>query len=336
MNLYPYFEAIRVPSREELRERVVPQDAVTRLLVDTGAPADEISVVLAYDDACRGRFQEIYRLRPLWALYLAATNVSDRPLALSGIEGEMETPTDVDYRPFAHRLAREGAECSLPAAPLPPGATLLVPIVTLLGPMANISPITLAEIREYLPSGQGQIVAHQDLGATYEATSLIGPAIWPRSLRLRDSSATLRQLIHEFDLSNLYTIGRFWEAGSCPHLFGCAADTRLIRYLGELFAREASRSQSEHLVVPAGIRAMVIAELERESTTIEEIRVNGIRRRSQLRLQQGDVLRVPVRPGDVVELKGYYTAVSEGAPDPWRRNCIVGEFMASASARSLG
>jgi hypothetical protein len=127
------------------------QDAVTRLLIDSAAPTNEIAMALAYEEVCgRARFKEIYRLRPLWALYLAATNVSGRPLALSGIEGETDTPRDVSYRPLGHRLSRENGESSLPAAPLPQGATLLAPIATLLGPMANINPVTLSEKREDL------------------------------------------------------------------------------------------------------------------------------------------------------------------------------------------
>ena len=331
VNLYPYFGAIRTPSLEELRQRVAPQDAVTSILVDSGAPADEIAVAFAYEEVCvSARFQEIYRLRPLWALYLAATNVSEQPLVLSSIEGEEDTPTDVGYRPFAQRLSRGSAECSLPAAPLPPNATVLVPIATLLGPLANVSPVTFAERSEYLPSGQGQVVAHQDLATAYDAASLIGPALWPRSLRLGGSSAIREQPVHEFDLSNLYTISRFWEAGSCPHLFAYTADSRLIRYLGEVFARQSGRSQSEHVVVPDGIATLVIAELERERTTIEEIRVNGIRRICRAHLERGDVLRIAVQPGDVVELRGHYSAEREGLPDPWLRNSVIWEFMMCA------
>src|SRR6266849_3490341 len=132
------------------------------------------------------------------------------------------------------------------------------------------------------------------------------------------------------------TIERFWEAGSCPHLFACTADSHLPRYLGELFTRQAGGSQSEHLIVTGGIRALVIAELETESTTIEEIRVNGTRRTSLVHLERGDVLWVPVQPGDVVDLRGYYTAAGGTAPDPWLRNCIIGEFMMSASSFSFG
>ena len=93
-------------------------------------------------------------------------------------------------------------------------------------------------------------------------------------------------------------------------------------------------AKSIRLIVPAGIRDLVIAELETERTTIEEIRVNEARRISLVNLERGDVLWIPVEPGDVVDLRGYYTAVGEAAPDPWLRNCIVSEFMSAGLTSS--
>lgn len=327
MPLYPYFEASRVPAVAELRDRVSPQDAVTRLLVDSGAPVDEITVALAYAEECgSARFQEIYRIRPLWALYLAATNISGRPLTLSGVAGT-EALTDVGYRPFGQQRSGASGQCPLPGAPLPPNATLLVPIATLLGPLANVPSTTLAETPKYLSSGQGQVVAHQDLSATHSAISVIGPAIWPHALRLRQSLGGEEQAIHEFDLANLYTIGRFWEAGSCPHLFAVSTDPRFVHYLRELFGRQPGRSQRERLIVPVAVRELILAELEAERTWIQDIRVNGRRRASGLQLNQGDALVIAVQPGDIVEILGHYTTNHQTLLSPWQRNCLVEDFL---------
>ena len=146
-----------------------------------------------------------------------------------------------------------------------------------------------------------------------------------------DNQAFGEQLIHEFDLSNLYTIGRFWEAGSCPHLFGCAVEGRSVRYLGELFARQPGRSQTERVIVPEGTTALLIAELEQESTTIERVRVNGRLYSSVIFLNKGDTVELAVRSGDAIELTGFYTARHSGLPDPWLRNSVVHEFMLCAT-----
>jgi hypothetical protein len=264
INVYPYFQAIRVPSLDELREKVGPNDVITRLLVETGVLPQEISLALAYNELCGDeRFQEVYRLRPLWALYLAATNLDSRPLPVKSIIGEFENPEGICYRSITKRFANEKHERTLPKAPLPPGATLLVPLATLLGPVRNFAATTFSEQSNYLSNGQGQVVRHEDLTISYEETSLIGPSIWPNSLRINSSGITRNQYVHEFDLSNLFTITRFWEVGSCPHLFAFEDSHRPLRYLGELFAHSPGIAQVEHFIVPGKISYLLIAELEK-------------------------------------------------------------------------
>lgn len=75
---FPYFEAKREPRIPELQQRICPSDSVTQLLIDNGVPPEEVVQILAYqEEECGdGRFHEIYRLRPLWATYLAITNLS--------------------------------------------------------------------------------------------------------------------------------------------------------------------------------------------------------------------------------------------------------------------
>jgi len=175
------------------------------------------------------------------------------------------------------------------------------------------------------------MVARQDLATAYESTAVIGPAFWPRSIQSKGSPLAREQLLHEFDLSNLYTISRFWEVGSCPHLFARVNDGGSLQYLGELFAGATLRPQSERVAVPDGIGALLIVELQRERTTIEELRINGLHHISQVCLEQGDVVWLSVRPGDIVELRGYYSAEHSALPDPWLRNSVISDFMMCAT-----
>jgi hypothetical protein len=327
MSFYPYFEASRVPTLADLCGHVAPQDAVTRLLVNADIPPAEIAVALAYLEKCgSSRFQEIYRTRPLWALYLAATNISGTLIPLASIIGDQELPNDLGYRPFGQRRIETSHCQALPKAPLPPNATLLVPVATLLGPLTSATLPSLAETFKYLPSGQGQVVAHQDLSLARSGASVIGPAIWPRTIRLRRGSADEEQVLHEFDLANLYTISRFWEAGSCPHLFTASTKPRGIRYIQELFGQQPGQMKVERFVVPDGTRKLIVAELEVETTWIESIRVNGIRHTAGLHLDQGDTLVITVQPGDRVEFVGYYVTKNPTLISPWERNCLVAGF----------
>lgn len=329
---YPYFEAVRVPSIAELRERVATKDSITNMLVDSGTPPGEIAVALAYVEPCGASgFQEIYRIRPMWALYLAATNLSGRLLHLSCIECEQETPSALGYRSYGLARPQASVLCPLPSAPLPPGATLVIPLATLLGPLAEIVPTTLSETSEYVPGDPGHVVAHQDMENVRNLTSLIGPALWPRSLHLSSTSRTLVQPFHEFDLKNLYTISRDWRCGSCPHLFVLQAEPDSLHYVGELFGRQAGIVQGERFIVPDDICGLVVAELEEERTVIAELKVNGVVRILETQLDKGDFLRVAVDANDVVDIVGCYNSVHEARAEPWFRNCIIEDFICCRS-----
>jgi hypothetical protein len=304
---------------------VAPTDAVTSLLIDGGVPPHEISLALAYEEVCGGGcFQEIYRLRPLWALYLAATNLESHPLTLSSLLGDQELPKGIGYRPFSRRIDSTNDEQKLPPAPIPPGGTMLVPLALLLAPIENALGEILSAQSAYIPTGQRQDFAHEDLTTAYAGTALIGPAVWPRAIRIAGSVVTSEQPIHEFDLSNLYTIGRSWEAGSCPHIFAVGEQ---IRYLGEIFSLTPSLRQRERFIVPDGIGKLVVAELEAETTIVEQVLINEEKVRSRVNLECGEFIELGVQPGDIVELTGYYIPERFALPDPWFRNIVVYEFM---------
>jgi hypothetical protein len=76
---YPYFRAFRLPDECELRGRVVPADPLSGILLDAGADPRDVCWALGYDELCGdGGFQELYRVRDLWAVFLELRNVSGR------------------------------------------------------------------------------------------------------------------------------------------------------------------------------------------------------------------------------------------------------------------
>lgn len=63
------------------------------MLLDAGVPEVEISEAFACEESCGGGgFQDIYRLRPLWGVYMAATNLTNQPIRLDGMK---KVPHDV-------------------------------------------------------------------------------------------------------------------------------------------------------------------------------------------------------------------------------------------------
>jgi len=330
---YPYFKASRIPLTEELRDKLAPRDGVTKLLIEAEVAPQNISHVFAYYEECGdNRIQEIYRLRPMWGLYLAATNLGPEQTLLSGITCDKDIPAGAGYRAFSTSLGQgHHVVEALPSAPLLPGATMLFPIATLLGPIENISPVTTFAENSDLPTGQVQVVSHEDLSTAFSSTALIGPVFWPHAVHIEAGAVRQEQQMHEFSLSNLYTINRHWEMGSCPHLFAMQKSSATLKYLRELFARVPGKVQMEHIIVSSDTSALLIAELEPEQTTIDYIRVNGKYVSRSVILEKGTRIWIPVQLGDVVELAGYYVAQMAGTTDPWMRNSLIHEFLEQAA-----
>jgi hypothetical protein len=88
----------------------------------------------------------------------------------------------------------------------------------------------------------------------------------------------------------------------------------------------------EQIIVRNGTTALLICELELETTMIEEIRLNGQIIKDYLTLSTGEVVQIPVRHGDVVTLRGYYIARGSNPTDPWLRNSLIRNFVKSAIA----
>src|SRR6266446_1695243 len=184
---YPYFEAFRVPSKEELLKRVAPGEAITRMLLEADVPPKDFACALAYNELCgQGeRFQEVYRMRPMWAAFLAVTKMGRAPVTLDSLIHEVDAPSGLGYRQLSARQQGQGtAVYLLPRAALTPGASAVIPVATLLGPLWPDRFEAIWTERMDLPTGRGQDLSHGDLSAAFEATSVIGPAMWPLAIRL--------------------------------------------------------------------------------------------------------------------------------------------------------
>ncbi len=327
-NLYPYFEALRIPTVEEIRDRMAPTDAITALLLAEGVPPDQISLALAYDEPCGDQgFQEIYRLRPLWVVLAALTNIETVPLTVTSMNAMHESGGE-RYRRFFDCQHGQATITPLPAAPIAPNATILIPIAILLGPLSPVDGLVLREEWSDISTGQSQVVRHSQLEQLTEHVHKIGPAIWPTSFAYTDGGIVHTQEVHSFDLSNLYTVDRGWEMGSCPHLFFEGPDT--ANYVGELFARAPGIQESASFVVPPAVERLLIAELKTEVTTIASLSINSSLVAENVTLNKGQSFLIHVRPEDEVTLNGSYRPLPRAGqmfPDPWRRNTLIHEWL---------
>jgi hypothetical protein len=328
---FPYFEALRQPSKGELLKRVAPIDSISRMLLEADVTPCDIACALAYNQLCgtEERFQEVYRMRPLWAAYLAVTNMGQVPVTVDSLIHEVDTPSRLGYRQLRARQGQDTAAYPLPRAALAPGASAVIPVAALLGPLWPDRFEAIWTERTDLPTGRGQSLSHGDLSAAGVATSVIGPAMWPLAIRLAHSAEPIDHQVHKLDLGNVYTLSRYWESGSCPHLF-LETQMRELSYLGELFARAPGESQEHVVVVPTCATALVLAELEDEITVVECVAINGRRLGKDVTLTKGDTLRVELRAGDRCTFIGYYQSATNRRPEPWMRNEVISTFIDGA------
>lgn len=326
---YPYFRAIRVPPIEELRAQVASLDPLTQRLIEAGVPAYKVSRGLAYDELCGdGGFQEIYLLRPLWAVYLEARNIGEKPVRIRSISGHIEEAEDIGFRSFLTLTGDEG-EVALPRAAILPGQSAVIPLALLLAPLDRNSPDGLPHGREQVRTGQVQEVEHADYSTLVRQTAVIGPAIWPLQLKFDVDDAFFEQPIHELDLSNLYTINRYWEAGSCPHLFFVDSNGT-TSYQGEIFARAPRDFQTHQVLVPPRVEKLIVAELEAERAWFTKLMINGCRVLLNRLLQPGASLEINVSAGDSVTLSGWYEpekTIPELKANPLLRNMLVERYL---------
>jgi hypothetical protein len=262
---FEYFRYERTPSAEELYTRVAQEDGVTRLLLLAKLPSGEIARALAYEDACQGGFPENYRLRPLWGAFLAITNVSDNVVRLNAIEGSLLGSHFEDLQPLSGISSGDVNAISLPAAPIGPHASILVPIATILAPLQHIPFETgYQESRVIGHFTHPQTFSHTVHAEDRSRSSYAwGPLILPRQVSFTMNGAIYSQSLHTLDLTNVYEIDRHWMMGSCPHAFAIT-DEGLSIYLGEVIPQGNHKWSISQIHLPPDTHKVIIAELEDE------------------------------------------------------------------------
>jgi hypothetical protein len=215
--------------------------------------------------------------------------------------------------------------------PILPGTTVVVPLAVLLGPLGGANVTVLRRDTSEVDEFMYQSSEHVDMRNIASKVHIIGPATWPLVFEMvTDTGVEVRQPVHDFDLTNLYRIDRFFQGACCPHLFARRDDQAPLRYLGEMFAYAPGQPQSFELEAPADTCELIICELEHETTHVLWLHVNGEEIASNLTLSRGDTFHFSVSPGDFIQALGYYVPlvpVVISPETPLWRNELVDRFL---------
>jgi len=214
--------------------------------------------------------------------------------------------------------------------PLKPDESVVIPIATFLAPLSYEMHTVRGVDRKYLNSYLSQEISHVQCKNLYEDGGMIGPAIWPNSIILNINKEQHEQQIHVLNLNRLYTLDTYVECGSCPHMFLENMTDGKLNYYGELISSKPLSMQHFKISIPKGIRRLVIAELEDETTFLENVKCDDELIKRSVRLEKGDQYYLEVKLGQSITGFGYYilkNAKYNFPSDPARKMKLVQSFI---------
>ena len=327
---YPYFNEVRKVQPQELDQFRV-KDGVVDAMVEHGVSVSTgVSVVGCYESGCEGvEFLEEYLFRDLWCAFLAVKNVANKPVSLDVLTAS--TSQGVGFQNFSpSSLIVESID--LPATPICPGETVLIPLAVILPPIYPYKVERMSSESVDRSNGCYQAVTHCAMDQKVLNDFLIyGGTILPNELSGKGAQGQFEQPVHKLDLTNFYEIDMHWACGSCPHLF--FQYDRLV-YVRELLAHCENRTGVDRFVIPESVSKIVVAELEDEVAEIDLLTVDKTIILSGLRLAKGEQIEIDVYPGASCEVIGQYrpkVAIQSDAPMGRIRNSLIYEFLNSCA-----
>lgn len=326
----------RTPTANEILDVIAPLNPIVSTLLNGGVPPEALAHASAQYDFCGGGgFQETYAVAPIWTVYLQVTNRSDTALYVGSITGQAD-PAGDRVAPLEPRMGARSVRQPGPGAPLGPGAALLVPLATVVIPITHDDPDAVSwgeweDIEERVQrEGTGS------LSCELAGAWTVGPTFWPTSLDARpvgtEPHTTRPRSVRPFDPARLAVLDRMWGVGSCPHLFA-ETDEGLV-YLRPLFTRTPGLDDTETIRVPSGATALVLAELEVETTHVSAVTVNGRQAAANVTLACGEDLRVPAESGATVTFTGRYLSDYPAQHRPGLTRRLLSAYVASWAVAS--
>jgi hypothetical protein len=300
-NEYQWKYHERTPTIEEI-EKTIKKDCITNYLIRNKIPPHKIAKIFTcYEGECAGdgKFIENYLLRPFWAQYLIIKNISKTAIKLDTIDALKNS--NVLYPSIE---IKELDKIKLPNFEIEPNQNIIVPIGVFLDDFEKSEKGNEINVSNSNTSEQYQILSFGEIQKSPNI-EFIGPSIVPLSISFNNENTK----IHSFDFENLYWIERHWGYGSCPHLF--FNFTENLKYQGEIFNNKPNQISLEQITVPRGVNAIKIAELEKEITYINYIKINDRLVYQNVILNEGDEITFEVKTNDIVTVEGYYRVLSE-------------------------
>lgn len=298
----------RKATLEEIEQRLVPIDFVANYMVKHGASTSEIAKVVFNDHGCCESFYEEYILRRVKVVFLALINTAKEDLTCQSIIENV-----VDNNDFVEVGSANGHinEFNLNNIPLAPGECLLIPGCIVLTPFSYDSYTPENAItHEYVESGETQDTRKITIDNLGDYPT-IGPNHQIASINIVSREYSYNLEFRPLLMSSLFMISRYWECGSCPHLFIQNKGASEWQYKGEVFSSGPDKTHAFRIDRRNPdfklVKKIKIMEIENETTYIEKILLDNKVASKNVTLNVNDELEIDVEGSKLIEIFGYYT-----------------------------
>ena len=296
---------IREIKKEELHKQIAPHDFITNYMLKYNAEIKDIAKIRFTEGGCCDSDYEEFILRRAKVIFLAFTNTTNEEILCTSFLEEFYNLNDFVK---IKTTKEESREFNLNNIPLSPGECLLIPISIVLTPFSNDYTSEEALTIEDLKSGEVLETREINIDNIGDYPT-IGPYHKIDTINVLANSLTTTCELRPISNINPLLISRYWECGSCPHLFVLIEDKWV--YKGELFSNLPDITQifiiDTNDLIYAGISKIRIIELEKETTTIECIKLNNKTMYSNIILETNDTFEFNVTDIKSIKIQGKYS-----------------------------
>ncbi len=292
-------------------------DPIAIKLVENGAKLKEVADV-SYDWLVCGdgpaSILEAFTLKKISFTFLVIKNVSDNMVTIQSY-GDSIIKSDFCYKALLIALEEKGDIQEMPKMKLEKDQTIVIPQFAFIDQKTHNFNLEVASNFPLKEIGYGYVQSLDYLSTKHELKEELqfGPINAVKFLEYYIEGYSTGQTIkiHEFDNNNLFIVDRFWECGSCPHIYLYSDEQ--WSYFGETVFSESVKTH-QHLIQKSVLK-IALAEIEKEESFFEKFEISDktgtiIYENSSFIMKELDCIIIEVgsdyKPPFLITAKGYH------------------------------
>jgi len=332
---FAYYWGSRTPLQSELECIRDEFDSILEFMLNNNIKPEYYakSVITKNENGCGSydnSYQEDIIFKDIWFSFLSIENISNKKIVLDRIVGNHQS-NQKSLKDFFDTTDLESIYYDCPKNALLPGEIVIIPTSLILCPF-KYSSFDNVLISSTHSSSYSWIQEFHHISRTNipdEEYYILGESFKSDQIDYYVEDKKHQSSIHPFDLTNMYTFSRYWQCGSCPHIF-FIRDNNDMEYFRNIFNQKLAEFSTEFIIIPENINKLIISELEDEITYIKSITKNGNIVRHNLFLRKGESAELNVQPKDNIKIIGFYSPFSkvlDNSNEIIFRNAVITKYL---------